>query len=88
MILFATRLLWAALSRAKKGRVIVLSTHSMDEADAISDRIGIMYAPLPEGPPSFKSVYLCERLSIGAFFYRSVFLSLRLSIEVYFYPLI
>jgi len=60
MLLPAIRLLWEALSRAKKGRVIVLSTHSMDEADAISDRIGIMYA----NPRSQR-----ERLSMSASFY-------------------
>jgi ABC-type multidrug transport system ATPase subunit len=28
--------------REKKGRVIIVSTHFMDEADVMADRIGIM----------------------------------------------
>ncbi|KAJ1493416.1 P-loop containing nucleoside triphosphate hydrolase protein, partial [Baffinella frigidus] len=65
----ARRLLWEALSRAKEGRVIVLSTHSMDEADAISDRIGIMVhgALRAEGSPlELKAKYgLGYRLQIS-----------------------
>ncbi|EKX50275.1 hypothetical protein GUITHDRAFT_50416, partial [Guillardia theta CCMP2712] len=34
--------LWRALAHNKKDRVLIVSTHSMDEADAIADRIGIM----------------------------------------------
>ena len=30
------------IAREKKGRVIVLSTHFMDEADVMADRIGIL----------------------------------------------
>jgi ABC-type multidrug transport system ATPase subunit len=36
------RLMWQLIERSKAGRVIVLTTHSMDEADALCGRIGIM----------------------------------------------
>ena len=32
------RAVWNTIERAKKGRVIVLTTHSMEEADILSDR--------------------------------------------------
>lgn len=34
------REIWGAIQRLKKGRVIVLTTHSMEEADILGDRIG------------------------------------------------
>ena len=34
--------LWTIVSRLKKDRSVVLTTHSMEEADALSQRIGIM----------------------------------------------
>jgi ABC-type multidrug transport system ATPase subunit len=34
--------LWTIVSRLKKNRCVVLTTHSMEEADALSQRIGIM----------------------------------------------
>ena len=36
------RSMWSLVDAAKPGRSIVLTTHSMEEADALSDRIGIM----------------------------------------------
>jgi ABC-type multidrug transport system ATPase subunit len=36
------RKLWDIISEGKKGRCIVLTTHSMEEADVLCDRIGIM----------------------------------------------
>ena len=33
---------WDMIERAKKGRVIVLTTHSMEEADVLGDRVAIM----------------------------------------------
>lgn len=36
------RHVWDIIETAKKGRAIVLTTHSMEEADILSDRIGIM----------------------------------------------
>ncbi len=34
------RQIWAVIERAKKGKVIVLTTHSMEEADILGDKIG------------------------------------------------
>lgn len=36
------RQLWTSISKAKAGKSIVLTTHSMEEADVLCDRIGIM----------------------------------------------
>lgn len=36
------RHVWDIIEAAKKGRAIVLTTHSMEEADILSDRIAIM----------------------------------------------
>ncbi|KAL8139109.1 hypothetical protein V2J09_005110 [Rumex salicifolius] len=36
------RHVWDIIERAKRGRAIVLTTHSMEEADILGDRIGIM----------------------------------------------
>lgn len=36
------RHVWDIIQETKKGRVIILTTHSMEEADILSDRIGIM----------------------------------------------
>ncbi|CAI9112234.1 OLC1v1012651C1 [Oldenlandia corymbosa var. corymbosa] len=36
------RLVWDIIENAKKERAIILTTHSMEEADALSDRIGIL----------------------------------------------
>ncbi|KAH7372040.1 hypothetical protein BKA66DRAFT_180011 [Pyrenochaeta sp. MPI-SDFR-AT-0127] len=38
----AKRTLWRCLQTVAKGRAIVLTTHSMEEADALADRIGIV----------------------------------------------
>ena len=36
------RHVWDTIESAKRGRAIVLTTHSMEEADVLSDRIAIM----------------------------------------------
>ena len=36
--------IWKMIERLKKGRIIVLTTHSMEEADALSDEIAILSA--------------------------------------------
>jgi ABC-type multidrug transport system ATPase subunit len=36
------RYVWDIIQEAKKGRAIVLTTHSMEEADVLGDRVGIM----------------------------------------------
>ncbi|GBP90839.1 ATP-binding cassette sub-family A member 3 [Eumeta japonica] len=40
----ARRALWDLLQKEKKGRTIILTTHFMDEADVLADRIAIMAA--------------------------------------------
>ena len=39
---YARRLLWEMIKKYKKNRLIILTTHFMDEADFLGDRIGIM----------------------------------------------
>ncbi|XP_019232032.1 PREDICTED: ABC transporter A family member 1 [Nicotiana attenuata] len=39
---YSMRLTWQLIKRKKKGRIILLTTHSMDEADVLGDRIAIM----------------------------------------------
>lgn len=36
------RLTWQLIKKIKKGRIILLTTHSMDEAEELGDRIAIM----------------------------------------------
>lgn len=36
------RMIWSLIDKVKQGRCIVLTTHAMDEADLLSDEIGIM----------------------------------------------
>jgi len=36
------REIWNAIQRLKKDRVVILTTHSMEEADILGDRIGVM----------------------------------------------
>lgn len=38
---YSRRLLWNVIKEAKKSSAIVLTTHSMEEAEALCDRIGI-----------------------------------------------
>ena len=42
MDLSARRRVWNMLKNYKEGRVIILTTHYMDEADILGDRVGIM----------------------------------------------
>jgi ATP-binding cassette subfamily A (ABC1) protein 3 len=42
MDLGARRSLWDLLKKYKRDRIIILTTHYMDEADVLGDRIGIM----------------------------------------------
>lgn len=39
---YSKRLTWQLIKKIKKGRIILLTTHSMDEADELGDRIAIM----------------------------------------------
>ena len=42
MDVFAQRSTWNLLQRVKRGKIVILTTHSMDEADILGDKIGIM----------------------------------------------
>lgn len=42
MDLEARRKIWTMLKKYKKDRIVILTTHYMDEADILGDRIGIM----------------------------------------------
>ena len=44
MDLSARRAIWDMLKNYKNNRIILLTTHYMDEADVLGDRIGIMSA--------------------------------------------
>lgn len=39
---YARRLLWELIKKYKKERIIIITTHNMDEADNLGDTIGIM----------------------------------------------
>jgi len=39
---YAWRLLWDMIKKYKQNRIIIITTHNMDEADNLGDRIGIM----------------------------------------------
>ena len=34
--------MWDMIQRAKRGRVILMTTHSMEEADVLGDRVAVM----------------------------------------------
>lgn len=59
----ARRFIWEMLKNYKQDRIIVLTTHFMDEADFLGDRIGIM----GEGRLmcSGSSVFLKNQFGIG-----------------------
>jgi len=40
------REVWDIIERAKKGRVVILTTHSMEEADTLSDTIGAHFCSI------------------------------------------
>lgn len=39
---YSMRLTWQLIKKIRKGRIVLLTTHSMDEAEALGDRIAIM----------------------------------------------
>jgi len=62
MDLNARRRLWNMLKDYKQDRIIILTTHNMDEADLLGDRVGIMSQGrlVCLGSPTFlKSRYGC-----------------------------
>lgn len=59
----ARRQLWNMLRAQKKDRIILLTTHYMDEADILGDRIGIM----TQGKMTVlgSSMFLKSRFGVG-----------------------
>lgn len=60
---FARRQLWEMLKLYKTGRIIILTTHNMDEADYLGDRIGIMSAG--KQVTSGSSMFLKNKFGVG-----------------------
>ena len=60
---YARRLLWEMIKKYKQDRLIILTTHNMDEADYLGDRIGIM----SEGKmiTCGSSLYLKNKFGVG-----------------------
>lgn len=56
---YSMRLTWQLIKKIKKGRIILLTTHSMDEADELGDRIAIM---------ANGSLKCCGRLNLFSYF--------------------
>ena len=63
MDLGARRNLWDMLKSYKKDRIIILTTHYMDEADVLGDRIGIMVQGQLQCIGS--SLFLKNRFGVG-----------------------
>lgn len=59
----ARRRLWEMLKKNKQGRIVILTTHYMDEADILGDRIAIM----AEGDVQCtgSSLFLKNRYGVG-----------------------
>ena len=59
----ARRILWEMLKKNKSGKIIILTTHYMDEADILGDRIAIM----AEGDVQCtgSSLFLKNRYGVG-----------------------
>ena len=57
------RKLWDMLKKNKQGRIIILTTHFMDEADILGDRIGIMAEGRVQCTGS--SLFLKKRYGVG-----------------------
>ena len=72
MDLGARRNLWDMLKFYKKDRIIILTTHYMDEADVLGDRIGIMCKGQMQCLGS--SLFLKSRFGIG---YKITFVKAR-----------
>lgn len=59
----ARRRLWEMLKRNKAGRIVILTTHYMDEADILGDRIAIMAEGKVQCVGS--SLFLKNRYGVG-----------------------
>jgi ATP-binding cassette subfamily A (ABC1) protein 3 len=59
----ARRRLWEMLKKNKAGRIVILTTHYMDEADILGDRIAIMAEGKVQCTGS--SLFLKKRYGVG-----------------------
>jgi ATP-binding cassette subfamily A (ABC1) protein 3 len=59
----ARRRLWEMLKKNKQDKIVILTTHYMDEADILGDRIAIMTAGEVECTGS--SLFLKQRYGVG-----------------------
>ncbi|GAB5368054.1 hypothetical protein AAMO2058_001284900 [Amorphochlora amoebiformis] len=60
---YSRRSTWDMLKKAKESRVVILTTHFMDEADYLGDRIGIMHSG--EIVACGSSLFLKNRYGVG-----------------------
>lgn len=60
----ARKITWDVLKKYREGRTILLTTHSMEEAEALGERIGIMVDGNVKccGSPMFLKNKYCEEL--------------------------
>ena len=63
MDISARRQTWEMLKKFKKDRILILTTHYMDEADILGDRIGIMNNGLLQCLGS--SMFLKKKYGVG-----------------------
>ncbi|RKP05998.1 P-loop containing nucleoside triphosphate hydrolase protein [Thamnocephalis sphaerospora] len=63
MDVYTRRQIWQLIQDSKQGRAIVLTTHSMEEADALGDRIAIMSKGKMQAQGT--SLFLKNRYGIG-----------------------
>ena len=59
----ARRKIWDMLKKNKNDRILILTTHYMDEADILGDRIAIMAEGVPKCCGS--SLFLKNRFGVG-----------------------
>ena len=59
----ARRRLWEMMKKYKQGRIVILTTHYMDEADILGDRIAIMAEGKVQCTGS--SLFLKNRYGVG-----------------------
>ena len=82
MDLGARRSLWDMLKKYKRDRIIILTTHYMDEADVLGDRIGVMAKGNLKCLGS--SLFLKNRFGVG---YKITFVKKRKTVhpDLYFF---
>ena len=64
---YARRFAWALMRNRRRGRVLLLTTHFLDEADVLGDRVAVM----AEGRLACagSSFFLKQRFGVGCVFF-------------------